>query len=75
MYVMLCVSPSALLTPGADSNVPEDNADIADSAYPMDGPGNDDVGCYSDDDMAPPDDYHGHVTSPLKQTAPEVHVY
>ena len=70
----MCVSPlhSALLAPGTDSNVPEDNLDIADSAYPVGGAGNDDGGCYSDDDMAPPDEYPDHVTSPLKQTAPEV---
>lgn len=72
MTLMCLLFSSALLTPGAATNLPEDGADIADSAFPADGPGDDDFGCYSDDDVAPADDYPCHVTSPAKNTAMEV---
>ena len=52
--------------------MPEVIAENADSAYPAEGFGNDDLGCYSDDDVGPANDYSHPLASPAKKIAIEV---
>ena len=67
-----CLLIVALLTPGNASNVPEDGADHADLVFPAEGMVNDDIGCYSDDDMGPANDYSHPIAPPAKKCATEV---
>ena len=71
LLMHVCYLP-ALLTPGTASNAPEDVADNADSAFPAEGMANDDLGCYSDDDMGPTDGLSHSFASPAKKSATEV---
>ena len=63
---------AVLLTPGNASNVAENGADNAESTFPAEGMGGDDLGCYSDDDVGPANDCSPLLASHAKNTAIEV---
>ena len=75
VFLFSPISITALLTPGNASNMPGAIAENADSAYPAEGLDNDDLGCYSDDDVGPANDYSHPLASPAKKSALEVRVH
>lgn len=67
IHVVILVT--ALLTPGNASNMPEDSPDNAESAFPAEGMDNDDLGCYSDDEVGPANEHSHHLASPAGKSA------